>query len=640
MKQVLPFEIQQNENFFERLGDWIGDVFYDIFPESGLEIRDEQIFMAYQVERAFKEKKIIFAEAGVGTGKTFVYLLYALVYARYKNQPAIIACADETLIEQLVKDEGDIAKLTEILDIQWDVRLAKSQNQYLCIRKLEDTDMDEFVEFGDIHNDLPDFVHDFSGLQAFHPYGDRKNYPHLSDEQWNQISWDYFQDCSQCDKRHRCGLTLTRDHYRKAKDVIICSQDFYMEHIWTKESRKREGQMPLLPEASCVIFDEGHLVEFAAQKALTYRLKEHTLEVLLTKLLQNDVREELSYLLEDTLQHNQIFFDMLMDHTKEVEGSKRMEVNVTEELQNQAKKLASYFGQIGDALVFEKEMYTLNDYEVNMVDEYLDFAEYSVKLLCSPTGVITWAEEEEGILTLVIMPRTVEEVLQEKVFSKEIPYIFSSATMSEEGTFDYIKNSLGIKDALSFSVNSPFDYEEKMKIDLYIGLSNEEKEKIAFEKMKDTGSSLFLFNNNKEQNKVHESLEQLSLPFPVYAEGNAEISDLVSKFQNEVDACLLSTNLWEGLDVPGQSLSQLFIWDLPFPPNDPVFQAKRKDAKNPFHDVDVPYMLLRLRQGIGRLIRTSEDEGTVSIFIQDNLPEDVYKKVLAALPVTPTIHKK
>ena len=97
------------------LSEWIGDLFYDILPEAGFELRDEQIYMAFQLEKAFKEKKIMFAEAGVGTGKTIVYLLYAIVYARYTNKPAIIACADETLIEQLVKKEGDIAKLEKIL---------------------------------------------------------------------------------------------------------------------------------------------------------------------------------------------------------------------------------------------------------------------------------------------------------------------------------------------------------------------------------------------------------------------------------------------------------------------------------------------------------------------------------------------
>ncbi|MEH7388107.1 ATP-dependent DNA helicase, partial [Bacillus sp. JJ1521] len=111
----LPFQISKNDNFFDKFNEWIGDVFYDILPEKGFELRDEQIFMAFQLERAFKERSIVFAEAGVGTGKTIVYLLYAICYARYMRKPAIISCADESLIEQLVKPEGDIAKIAEAL---------------------------------------------------------------------------------------------------------------------------------------------------------------------------------------------------------------------------------------------------------------------------------------------------------------------------------------------------------------------------------------------------------------------------------------------------------------------------------------------------------------------------------------------
>ncbi|MDA6131354.1 hypothetical protein OSK38_28810, partial [Escherichia coli] len=81
MSNRMPFAVSKSESFYEKLSEWIGDVFYDILPEAGFEIRDEQIFMAFQLEKAFKDKSVIFAEAGVGTGKTIVYLLYAISYA-------------------------------------------------------------------------------------------------------------------------------------------------------------------------------------------------------------------------------------------------------------------------------------------------------------------------------------------------------------------------------------------------------------------------------------------------------------------------------------------------------------------------------------------------------------------------------
>ncbi|MCL6459893.1 MAG: ATP-dependent DNA helicase, partial [Gorillibacterium sp.] len=171
-----PFAYDPTKPYVQQASDWIADVFYELLPDAGFELRDEQIYMAFQLERAFSEKKTIFAEAGVGTGKTLVYLLYAISYARYTRKPAIIACADESLIEQLVKPEGDIAKLAKYLDFTIDARLGKSPDQYLCLNKLDEvrgelTDEADALIFENIHEGLPDFVHSPNTLQAFYPYG-------------------------------------------------------------------------------------------------------------------------------------------------------------------------------------------------------------------------------------------------------------------------------------------------------------------------------------------------------------------------------------------------------------------------------------------------------------------------------------
>ncbi|KZM52908.1 ATP-dependent helicase [Geobacillus stearothermophilus] len=633
-----PFTVEKNENFFDKLSQWIGDVFYDILPEAGFELRDEQIYMAFQLERAFREKKVMFAEAGVGTGKTIVYLLYAICYARYTGKPAIIACADETLIEQLVKKEGDIAKLSDVLGLHIDVRLAKSPDQYLCLNKLEEvtTYDDEDIELYErIFDELPAFVHDNKPMQSFYRYGDRKEYAHLSDEQWKKIAWDPFQDCFTCEKRHRCGQTLWRDYYRKATDLIVCSHDFYMEHVWTYEARKREGQLPLLPEASCVVFDEGHLLEFAAQKALTYRMKETTLEMLLTRLLENDIREQLAYLIEETLETSARFFAELKACAKDVPGSNRKEISPSPALQQWAKQLHRQIVEIGNELVFESETYTIDHYQLNIVDEYLDQIQYSLDLFLTNADAITWLESSRQEATLVVMPRTVQEVLREKVFSKRMPFIFSSATLSSGKSFAYIARSLGIDDYLSFSVPSPFDYDEQMTIYMPTFRAGEtlfaEKYRYALEKLRETGGrALILFPTREELLQFKE--EAADEPFSFLFEGDREISDLVAEFQRNEETVLCSEHLWEGLDIPGPSLSNVIIWSLPYPPNDPVFQAKRKAYRDPFWSVDVPYMLLRLRQGVGRLIRTRDDRGIVSIFVTDRDDAQVIQAVKEVLP--------
>ncbi|UAL50758.1 MULTISPECIES: ATP-dependent DNA helicase [Metabacillus] len=639
----LPFAVSKNETFYEGLNNWIGDVFYDILPEKGFELRDEQIFMAFQLERAFREKNVMFAEAGVGTGKTLVYLLYAISYARYTGKPAIIACADETLIEQLVKNEGDIAKLRKHLDLNIDVRLGKSQDQYLCLKKLDQTIQRTGDDlFLDLFESLPSFVHEKAGMQSFSHYGDRKEYPHLSDEEWNTVNYDSFQDCLSCDQRHRCGLTLSRDHYRKAADLIVCSHDFYMEHIWTFDSRKREGQLPLLPEHSSVVFDEGHLLEYAAQKALTYRVKSSTLAVLLERLLQNDIREEFAHLVEDTLVVNEEFFDSLLDASEEVPGSHRSKIMMNNTLKKQGIQLHRLLAEIGEALVFESEMYTIDSYELKIVEEYLDSMEFSISLFNKQSGAIHWIESGEQDFSLIIMPRTVEEVLREKVFSQKKPYVFSSATLSNNKSFDFIAGSLGVKDYLSLTVESPFDYEENMKIKLHDLSASQDLNKMkciqTLEKVKKTGGrALILFSAMNELEVFKQYTSEQNTEYSFLFEGDQEISQLVSEFQNDETSILCAVHLWEGLDIPGASLSNVIIWSLPFPPTDPVFESKRGSTANPFADVDMPYMILRLKQGIGRLIRTSTDQGEISIYLSNERDVKVMDQVKAVLPVEPEI---
>lgn len=112
-----------------------------------------------------------------------------------------------------------------------------------------------------------------------------------------------------------------------------------MEHVWTEEARKREGQLPLLPEHSAVVFDEGHLLEFAAQKALTYRVKQSTLEMFLERLLGNDIREEFAELVEEALRANDEFFGLLTENAEKAEGSERMRIKDDTDVKKAAAEL-------------------------------------------------------------------------------------------------------------------------------------------------------------------------------------------------------------------------------------------------------------------------------------------------------------
>lgn len=613
MRQSLPFELSKEKSFFDSLGDWMGDVLYDELPEKGLECRDEQIFMSYQIEKVLREKSILFAEAGVGTGKTIAYLLPAIAYARYIGKPALIACADETLIDQLVKEGGDIYKLQSLLDLKIDVRLAKSRDQYLCNKRYEEAE--QFLDgdyLDEIAMSIPEGYHGNGKLEV---YGVRSDYPNISDEEWQHVNYNYIQQCQVCDVRNRCGQTLHRAHYREATDLIICSQDFLMEHTATKESREREGQLPLLPEVSMIVLDEGHLLEYAAQKAMTNKIQDYTIVKLLDRLMVDGLREKTLLLMEKLQDGHELFFDQLRDDVVESEED-RKKINKSETLIKLGEKVISIIQQLMEEFVFESEMYVIPEYELRMAEEFLDQYEEAMSIFVSQGNAIDWLEETDGEETLVIMPHLITEILEKKLFSKKIPYVFSSATLSINKDFSYIAYSLGIKKYDSFTVESPFDYEEVMKIKLHDLEQQDKAARVVKVIEEEEAQTLLLFKSKQAMHGFKSILTEEQLVQYGF-EGDKELSSLVRDFQNGKLKVLASYHLWEGLDLPEEALTRVIVMDLPFPPSDPLFDAKRSFADDPFVEVELPFMLLRLQQGMGRLIRTMNDHGTIHLLLNE-----------------------
>ena len=635
MRQSLPFQLSKDSSFYESLGDWLGDTLYDTLPEKGFECRDEQIFMAYQIEQALKEKNVLFAEAGVGTGKTIAYLLPAISYARYTGRPALIACADETLIDQLVKESGDIHKLRDSLGLKIDVRLAKSRDQYLCLKRFEEAEKvetDDWID--DIAFTIPEEVYAQGPMLNAVPYGDRSDFSTVSDEDWAKVNYNAVMQCSVCDLRNRCGQTLHRAHYRQSTDLIICSQDFLMEHLATKESREREGQLPLLPEVSMIVLDEGHLLEYAAQKAMTVKVQKTSIVQLLERLMVDGVREKTLYTMERLQDEHELFFDELKDCI-ENDKEERMRIRKSKRLLQIGHSLVNTVEALLEEFVFESEMYMIPEYELNMAEEFLEQYVAAIRIFVAQDDAVDWLEETDGEQTLVIMPRLITEVLQEKLFSKKIPIIFSSATLSINKDFSYIAYSLGIKKYQSFSVPSPFEYEEVMSIYLH-HVAQVEKIARVKELIAEKKKTLILFKSKQAMLSFKDNLSIMDrMTMEIAFEGERELSAIVRDFQEGNLTVFCSYHLWEGLDLPEEALTRVIIFDLPFPPNDPLFDAKRSFVEDPFEEVELPFMQLRLQQGMGRLIRTSRDYGDIHILLNEKEAEvkPYFESILAVKPI-------
>ena len=627
MRKNIPFELSKDQSFYQSLSNWLGDVFYDTLPENGYEIRDEQVYMAFQIEKALQSKSILFAEAGVGTGKTMAYLLPSIAYARYTGKPVIIACSDEALIEQLIKPEGDISRLSELLNLSIDVRLAKSREEYLCLQRLDEQrrgfDVPEFVD--EIDDRLPEFVFGGSSLQKVYPYGDRKEFSFLTDEQWKLVNYHPVQQCSICDIKNQCGQTISRQFYRQATDLVICSHEFLMEHLWTAESRKRQEQLPLLPEASAIVLDEGHLVEFAAQEAFTLKVQSESLLDLLEKARVEGLRPKTLHYL-DVLEEAHLAFFELLRSSIDNDMLEKMTIRHTDELKAASGLLVRTVEALLEEFVFEGEMYSIESYDMKLMEEYLEDYLQAFQLFTEDNEAIDWVEEVDGIETLAIMPELVDEQLAEKLFNGTLPIIFSSATLSVEQTFDYLAGNLGIADYQSLQVASPFDYEEVMTIHVSEPVDKSEK---VLELLKSEEPTLILF-------ATKESFEQFQLMYgheDILFEGEQEMSSLIEAYK-EKPSVLASYSLWEGLDLPQDLLTRVIVYDLPFPPNDPIFNAKRAASFNAFEEVDLPFMKMRMKQGVGRLIRTEKDRGSIEILLTAS-EKAFLQELEQELPVSP-----
>ena len=189
---------------------------------------------------------------------------------------------------------------------------------------------------------------------------------------------------------------------------------------------------------------------------------------------------------------------------------------------------------------------------------------------------------------------------------------------------------LEYQEFLSFSVESPFDYEEVMEVHAHDLAMNEKANKVI-ELMEDGQQTLILFKSEFAMKQFREQIPS-DIQSRMAFEGERELSSIIKEFQQKQIQVLCSFKLWEGLDIPNDALTRVIIHDLPFPPADPLFEARRQHATDAFHEVDLPFMLLRLRQGAGRLIRTSADSGTIHLLL-DPTEQQVKNEIEGLFPV-------
>ncbi len=601
------FEYNNKQEFKTNLVEWIGDVLYDHLPEHGYDVRDEQIFTAFQIADAFCDKKIHLGEAGLGTGKTFAYLLSAIPYAHFTGKPVVIACATTALQEQLAGPGGDIRALSELLGLEIDARMAKDPHQYICdVRASENID-----DFDDEFN----HIHDWLKTTKL---GERSEIPAISDRLWNTIKWEESMDCSICSSRGYCKPVRAREQYRLTKDLLIVDHETFFHDLWTREERLANGQSAILPDYSGVIFDEGHKVLLPASMEAGQYISKVEMDTMVSTLEDLQGARDSLLLLADKIEGNSDdFFAQLQEAAIAGESPERMPIQRNSALLKAATTFHETLNELLEDMQIEQELYT-ESLTLTIIQAYEAQIERATEALGEfrknqGVSVISWVDQKDH--SFWVVPRTIGDLLNRHLFQKNLPIIFTSATLSNKGDFDYFSRTLGLKNPSCSTIGSPFDLENQVVIQL--SESNHKIQDLATLLKENGGRALVLTNTLEETKRIRRKLQGYSFPFDMIWEDKGERGYLVRKFKDEETSVLIGADFWEGIDIPGDSLTLVIIWELPLKGLDPLIEAQRKEAINqgldPVTAVDYPEMALKLKQGCGRLIRTEHDKGTIVI---------------------------
>lgn len=602
-----PFDYKNKQEFQAKLVEWIGDVLYDFLPEHGYEVRDEQIFTAFQIADAICGKKVHLAEAGLGTGKTFAYLLSAIPYARSTGKPVVIACATTALQEQLAGDGGDINTLSKLLGLEVDARMAKDPHQYIC-----DVRVNENMEkFGERSNEIHEWLNKTK-------LGERSEIPTISDREWKKMKWEESMACDICSNRGFCKLVKAREQYRVTKDLLIVDHETFFHDLWTREERLASGQSPILPDYCAVVFDEGHKVLLPAAMQAGQQISREEIDSMISDLEElQGVRESLASITDLMENASHSFFRQLQHAIVAGESTERASISRNDALLKAATSFRKTLDQLLLELQIEQELYTesLSPNQIQAYEGQIERTIWALNQFCRDQGdhIVSWVEQKNG--SFWVVPRRIDAMLNKHLFQKEIPVVFTSATLSNEGDFDYFIRTFGLKGPSSSTIGSPFNLENQVTI--YLPETTNKIEHLVSLLKENGGRALVLTSSLNEVKKIRKALQGYHFPFEMIWEDEGERGYLVRKFREEETAVLIGANFWEGIDVPGEALTLLVIWELPLKAYDPLIEVQRKEAKeqglDPVTTVDYPEMALKLKQGCGRLIRTEDDKGVIVI---------------------------
>ncbi|MEP7063461.1 MAG: ATP-dependent DNA helicase [Betaproteobacteria bacterium] len=608
----------------------------------GFRRRHGQLAMAEAVARTIRDAGQLVAEAGTGTGKTFAYLVPALM----SGGKVIISTGTKTLQDQLY--ERDLPLVRDALKLPVTISLLKGRANYVCLHHLEKTSREGRLPSRDDARHLAKIV-------RFSHASERGDRGQLADVPENASIWPLVtstrENClgSNCAFFRECFVMKARKDALDA-DVVVVNHHLFFADIMLRD----EGLSELLPACNTVILDEAHQLPETA----TLFFGEQT-----TSGQINDLARDAEVAARGSARDMPELPDAAADLAPTAKRLRLALGDVPGKLPREAALSRADVGAALDELVAAVDRAASGLAHVAERSEDLAALALRAEDLSgrltrwrsdtpaaagddnAGEGFIRWADVSSYGFQLHSSPLSVARIFRRQVDMSARAWIFTSATLAVAGKFDLYTSTLGLTEAQTGCWESPFDYARQALLYLPRNLpapnAPEHTDAVvdaALPVIRASGGRAFLlFTTLRALARARERLAAAfardALAFPILVQGEGSKTELLERFRRLGNAVLLgSASFWEGVDVAGDALSVVVIDKLPFaPPDDPLLAARLRklegDGGNAFRDWQLPQAAISLKQGAGRLIRTETDRGVLMIG-DPRLVDKPYGKIL------------
>jgi len=616
------------------------------------EYREGQIKMAEAISKAFDEKKHAVVEAGTGTGKTLAYLIPAIAESLRSKRRIIISTGTKNLQEQLM--EKDIPFLQKVLPKKFSASYMKGRSNYACIYRLHKSD-DQPILSGIGEIDHFRHVRDWSRETNT---GDRAELTYLPENLsfWNRISAKSDTCIGQkCPDFEPCFITRMRVGAESA-DIVIVNH-----HLFFADLNVRGNQFgKVLPDYGAVIFDEAHLIEDIAADYFGFQVSNFRIDELVRDAGELPITDAIANAaIMKTCARVAGFSDQFWSRFTQARGMEGRFPLLPDAFADPGRDGADHPTVLGEAFQALDNSLVRLETEVDVYSDKLPEAESVVRRIRqtrfdlsfivkqADENFVYWLERRGRGVFVQSSPVDVSNLLKEKLFDKVDTCILTSATLSANGSFSFIRNRLGLDSGGTQTLMAPssFDYEKQAILYLPQGMPDprapEFSRMAAAEIVKilhvTRGHAFVLCTSNSSMTALYE-LVSSRINYPCFLQGTMSKTGLLEKFRETPNAVLFATSsFWQGVDVRGEQLSCVIIDKLPFAvPSDPIVAARAKfideNGGRSFFEYSVPQAIIALKQGIGRLIRSNTDRGVIAILDPRLRTKGYGKDFLSSLP--------